>query len=151
MRVPGIGPGLADAILTHRQSRGRFEQVEDLQAVHGIGDKTLEKVRPWLTVSTSSSEPFEVERLERKPARTVPSSPVKAGKIQPGEPLIDVNRASLAELQRLPGIGPALAGKMIEARERDPFRAIEDLRRVKGIGVKTLEAIKPFVVIQPAI
>lgn len=150
LSIPGIGPGLADAILTHRQSHGQFAQVDDLQGVKGIGGKTLDKVRPWVTVSTPTTEPAEVERLERKPVvRSAPTGPVKSGKIQAGEPPIDPNRATLAELQRLPGVGPVMAGKIIEARERQAFRAIEDLRHVKGIGVKTLEAIRPYIAIEP--
>ncbi|MCW6037923.1 helix-hairpin-helix domain-containing protein [Spirulina subsalsa FACHB-351] len=48
--------------------------------------------------------------------------------------LVNVNRASQAELETLPGIGPALAGRIIEARQEQPFRSLEDLERVRGIG-----------------
>ena len=52
-----------------------------------------------------------------------------------GEALVDVNRAGAPELDRLPGIGPVLARRIVEHRERNgPFRSIEELRAVRGIG-----------------
>jgi len=55
---------------------------------------------------------------------------------------LDVNTASLAELQNIPGIGPVVAQRIIEAR---PFKSGDDLQRVKGIGAgKRYEKIRPF-------
>lgn len=48
--LPGVGPGLAQRIVDGRTARGRFDRVEDLLDVKGIGPKTLERLRPWLTV-----------------------------------------------------------------------------------------------------
>ena len=47
---------------------------------------------------------------------------------------IDPNTADPAELDRLPGIGPALADRIVEERAREPFRTVRDLQRVRGIG-----------------
>jgi len=55
----------------------------------------------------------------------------------------DINRATEAEWDELPGIGPSKARAIVEYRERNgPFRSIDDLARVKGIGPKLLERIK---------
>src|SRR5262249_13823075 len=54
---------------------------------------------------------------------------------------IDVNSATEGELSTLPGVGPATARRIIEGR---PYRAVEDLRRVKRIGEKQLEEIRAF-------
>jgi len=60
---------------------------------------------------------------------------------------IDVNTASAAELELLPGIGPTLARRITDFRDRSgPFRTIESLQRVRGIGPKTVEKIRPYAV-----
>ena len=56
--------------------------------------------------------------------------------------LINVNTASLASLETLPGIGPAKAAAIVAER---PFGTVEELERVPGIGPKTLEVIAPLV------
>ncbi|MGE5580652.1 MAG: helix-hairpin-helix domain-containing protein [Bacillota bacterium] len=59
---------------------------------------------------------------------------------------ININTATQAELELLPGIGPVLAGAIIARREEvGPFRRIEDLQDVSGIGAKTFERLAPLV------
>lgn len=59
---------------------------------------------------------------------------------------IDLNTATAAELMLLPRVGPALAQRIIEQRERrGPYRSIEDLESVKGIGPRTIERLRPLV------
>ncbi|MBK7405464.1 MAG: helix-hairpin-helix domain-containing protein [Phycisphaerales bacterium] len=58
---------------------------------------------------------------------------------------INVNTAGAAELDLLPGIGPALASRIIADREaHGPFRSLDDLDRVSGIGPKTVAKLAPF-------
>lgn len=61
----------------------------------------------------------------------------------------DLNQASMEELEKIPGIGPALAKRILDWRKaHGPFEKPEDLLQVKGIGAKTLEKIQPFIYIQ---
>ena len=64
---------------------------------------------------------------------------------------LDVNTASWPELAQLPGIGDKISKRIVESRETDgPFLDHEDLaRRVKGIGPKTLENIRPYLLPMP--
>jgi competence protein ComEA len=58
---------------------------------------------------------------------------------------IDINNASWVEWAQIEGIGEVTARKIIEDRDRSgPFRGISDVQRVKGIGPKTLERMRPF-------
>jgi len=53
--LPGIGVELADRIVEYRQTHGDFDRVEQLTDVYGIGETTLERVRPFLTVLRSGT------------------------------------------------------------------------------------------------
>ena len=70
------------------------------------------------------------------------SAPADPG---PGAPAgLDLNRASAAELDRLPGIGPVLAARIVEQRRlHGPFHSVDELRAVPGIGPRLLERLRP--------
>ncbi|MEX2217714.1 MAG: ComEA family DNA-binding protein [Phycisphaerales bacterium] len=62
---------------------------------------------------------------------------------------INLNTATGPELELLPGIGPALAGRIIEHRKANgPFTSIDQLDDVKGIGPRTLERLRPLVKVE---
>jgi competence protein ComEA len=63
---------------------------------------------------------------------------------------VDVNAAEWPELAQLPDIGPTLAGRIVESRTNEgPYVDHDDLMRVKGIGPKTLEKIRPYLLPMP--
>lgn len=60
--------------------------------------------------------------------------------------VVNVNTASAAELERLPGVGETVAQRIVEHREENgAFKSVEDLMLVRGIGEKSFERIKPYV------
>lgn len=74
-----------------------------------------------------------------------PSPTPTAGETQPQYPL-DINTATVSQLDTLPGIGPVIAQAIVDYRsEFGPFTSVEDLLRVPGIGEKRLEAILEFI------
>jgi competence protein ComEA len=64
--------------------------------------------------------------------------------------LVNVNTADEAQLTSLKGIGPTKAKAIIQYRqEHGPFKTVDDLKKVRGIGDKTLASLKPFVTVGP--
>ena len=59
--------------------------------------------------------------------------------------VININTASSAELESLPGVGPAIAARIVAERNRKPFTSIQDIDRVNGIGPKKLQQIAPHI------
>lgn len=59
---------------------------------------------------------------------------------------ININSCSKSDLESLPGIGPATADKIINYRNNNPFRRIEDLMNISGIGQKKFEALKDLII-----
>jgi len=77
----------------------------------------------------------------KKPAAKKPKKALE-------EKSININTADIKELEKLPRIGPATAKKILDLRkEKGRFKEIEDLLEVKGIGPKTLERIRPFIIL----
>lgn len=90
----------------------------------------------------------------QRPPLTVRGSPDPVGALRWDGALaaarqVDVNTADGAELERLPGVGPTLAARIIAHRtQHGPFRDAEELLRVPGIGPKTYDALKEHVTTQ---
>ncbi len=63
--------------------------------------------------------------------------------------MVNINTATVQELQLLPRIGPSTAGRIVEFREANgPFQAIEELMRVRGVGERTFELLKPYLALE---
>ncbi|MFC1770601.1 helix-hairpin-helix domain-containing protein [Candidatus Margulisiibacteriota bacterium] len=90
--------------------------------------------------------PFQKKRKHRlkKPKKTKQSSQ-KINSASINNP-ININSATQAELVLIPGIGPSTAKRILEERNNSGgFKSIEDLLKVKGIGAKKIEKIKPYI------
>jgi competence ComEA-like helix-hairpin-helix protein len=72
-----------------------------------------------------------------------------AQKQRPAKP-IDLNAATIKELEELPGVGPVTAQRIIDARQKSGrFRRVEDLLAIRGMSTKRLEALRPYVTVSP--
>jgi competence ComEA-like helix-hairpin-helix protein len=84
----------------------------------------------------------------RGPGRTQAPVAVREAKRHAGEGPLDLNRATAEDLRRLPGVGPALAERILAAREQSGrFESVEDLRAVPGIGEVKLARLRDLVTV----
>jgi competence protein ComEA len=144
-RLPRVGPELAERIVARRSARGPYRTLADLDSVQGIGPAALAALAPHVTLPPAPASP---SRAAARRTAAAPPSRAAAPAAERAAPraVVDLNRATAAELDGVPGIGPALAGRIVESRARDGrFRRVDDLRRVPGIGARSLERIRPHV------
>lgn len=125
-RLPGVGPATAAAVVEARDTGTVFRRAEDLVVVRGIGPSLVARVRNHV----HTPDPAAVRGLRssrRMDSGTIP---------------VDVNRASAPELETLPGVGPAIAARIMAAR---PFESVADLERVRGVGPVAVERLRGLV------
>ena len=99
----------------------------------------------WLSLALLSALLFVLVRPLVHRAPVVPADLTSENRLALGL-AIDVNVATAAELETIPGIGPTRAAAIVADRDRlGPFADVDALERVKGIGPATLDAIRPYV------
>ena len=146
-RLPGVGPSLAAAIVASRTQEGPFEAFQDLLRVRGIGAATLTKLEPHLVRSLVRAQPAAPRQPDRPRG---PSDRSQAPGSRAPTERVDLNRADAQDLEALPGVGPALAARILELRGRlGRFSSVDQLTSVRGIGATTVERLRPLVRARP--
>lgn len=101
-------------------------------------------------VQNQQVPPVAVDSLVAQPAADTVSLASHAAASPSANDPLDLNTASEKRLQNLNGIGPALAERIVEYRETQrPFQRVGELQRVRGIGPRTLDEIRPRVQVSP--
>src|SRR4051812_43022597 len=121
--LPGVGPKLAQEIIAGRP----YKTIDELDRVKGIGEKKLQQLRPRVFIV-----PMRADAVREAP---------KTNEVV----RVNINTASQADLEKLPGVGPKRAEAIIAAR---PFQRPEDLLRVAGIKKAQFDKLKSQVVVR---
>jgi competence protein ComEA len=135
--LPGIGPATAKKIIEARP----FNSVDDLSKVKGMSKAKMAALKDKVTAG-----PARAAAPAAKPAAAAKAIGPKAAEPAAAGP-VDLNTADQKALEALPGIGPATAKKIIEAR---PFNSVDDLSKVKGMSKAKMAALKDKVTAGPA-
>jgi competence protein ComEA len=151
-RLPRVGLALAKAIVADRERQGPFGGLEGLDRVPGIGPGLLAAIGPHLRFGSAGqpgrilapvSPGMQAGRLIDDPAPCRPRCPAA-----PQPRIVNLNTASVSELDGLPGIGPARAAAILHERQaRGPFTSVEELSRVPGLGPSAIARLRDLVVV----
>jgi len=141
MTLPRIGEKTAQAIIDYRTENGNFNRISEIMDIKGIGSKTFEKMVDMICVSQGTASRSKDTAPENEQIASPDEEPASSDDTK-----IDINTASTLDLQNLPRIGPKTAERIIEHREsQGPFRRIEDITKVKGIGPATFEQLEDLI------
>ena len=172
--LPGVGPETARAIVAARPFKS-VNDLERVPGIGPVKMKELKTLVTASKVSTKKDDAATNARTDSRPSTIPPASPYEpattprstrsendrslepTGRIDSerrapasqssttAQGRINLNTATLQELESLPEIGPVKAQAIIDAR---PFRSIEDVMRVKGIKEGTFDAIKDKITVR---
>ncbi|MBI3038202.1 helix-hairpin-helix domain-containing protein [bacterium] len=114
--LPGVGKAFAEKLISYRKERGKFNDMSELSEMPGVSAKKLSAVSRFLCVNKEEETPT--------------GAPKK----------LNLNFASLEELDALPGVGKTLAEAIIETRrQKGSFQSLEDLEDVPGLSERTFK------------
>lgn len=156
---PQAGSGAGAGVTVHVTGRVRQPGVQELPAGSRVADAVA------AAGGTTAGADLERVNLARKlldgeqvqvpakgqplaappPAPGTPAGPGEAGptQVQP----LDLNTATAEQLEALPGVGEVTAQRIIDHRAKRPFRSVEDLLDVEGIGERRLESLRGLVAV----
>jgi competence protein ComEA len=148
-RLPRVGLALAKTIVAEREAKGPFGSLQGLDRVPGIGPGLLAAIAPHVTFSLPTGPSFTPASGQFARAAPPFGGGAAESPVRGGAPPLNLNTATLSDLDNLPGIGPARAAAILQEREaRGPFASVEELSRVPGLGPAAISRLRDRVVVQ---
>ncbi|MEZ4472517.1 MAG: helix-hairpin-helix domain-containing protein [bacterium] len=156
--LKAVSPRLA-LISCAERNRYRHPAPETLERLAKAGIPVFETRRHGNITISTDGKGLRVETSQGGPptVAVVAAPPADPGEVEAPEEealpvvLLNVNTATAEELIALPGIGKVTAGRIIDYRTKNgPFQSVEDLRKVSGIGAKTMDRLRPLVTVRSA-
>lgn len=162
MTLPGVDRRLAQNVVEYRgRIGGRFQKIDDLALVSGMGAARLDKIRSEIcvrrmqqqqqsarggpTTSLNGSLSSRTPSIDSVSTTNGPTGDGSAAGTLPRIAPLNVNTATVFELQQLPGLNQELAAKVVEYRQKKGgYKTVEHVRKVKGISSRRLLQLRPF-------
>jgi competence protein ComEA len=143
----GVPAKTAQTILNYKNKGGRFRTPTDIYKIWGMNRNLGDSLLPYIHIKSESPEvrksdgPWStLHRLRSSSSRL--SSPVSR---------LEINTATTAEWESLPGIGKVLAARIIRFRDKlGGFKAIEDIAKTYGISDSVFQVLKPHLYFEKA-
>ncbi|XP_011310028.1 endonuclease/exonuclease/phosphatase family domain-containing protein 1 [Fopius arisanus] len=132
MTLPGITRNIAVNIVSHRRLIGRFNRIEDVALVSGVGAQKLENIKLEVYVTSVNGSGTSSRASTTLDSMGNTESPV------------DVNLASVFDLQTLPGVDQELASRIVEKRAKHGwYHSLDEIAKLRGMGKHRFAMIKP--------
>ena len=141
--IPLVIAGLGLAIgHWRRASPDVADSLEQLDRTMAPASPVVPRPESGAPAPGSESEPRRSRRGKPAESTRPRSAP------DPSSDTIDLNRATTDELSRLPGVGPALARRIVDIRDAvGPFTQVDELGRVRGMTVRKIDKLRAFVTV----
>jgi competence protein ComEA len=141
----GLKPGQIRTLLRYRSKGGKFRKPEDLLRIYGLAPGQAEQLIPYVEIGgqEKSQAPFLSQ-----PSNTSDSSRWRPSR-KPGPRILDINEADSSAFETLPGIGPVLARRLVNFRDKlGGFYSIDQVRETFGMPDSTYQRIQPLLVVK---
>lgn len=136
----GIPEKTVRTIVNFRNKGGQFRLPEDLRKIWGLRKADADRLVPYIRIKSPMNDTY-ASRF---------SLPVREKKEAEQKQVIDVNTATAAEWETLPGIGKVLANRLIRYREKlGGFTSLEQVKKTYGISDSVFTQIQPLLRLQP--
>jgi len=136
----GLSARRVKTILNFRNKGAKFYKKEDFQKIYGLTDSEYEQLEPFIKIPPREKKTYP---LKSKPKP-------KFAKPKPEIVKIDINQSTAEDWQKLHGIGPYYAEKIVNFRDKlGGFSSIEQIGSTYGLKDSTFQIIKPFLIESP--
>lgn len=153
-KVPGLAQASAQNIITYRDEHGPFRSMEDLDKAPRMGESMLAKLKEvGVDFGAAASSAPAADAAPAASATAASAAPATgasstAAASAPGAK-VNINTATLVQLQDLKGVGAATAQKILDYRTaHGPFKTIDELDEVSGIGPAKIDGFRSQVVLR---
>lgn len=144
----GLKPKTIRTIINYRNKGGEFRKPEDLQKVYGLSQADYTALLPYVQIPSREKTVYPVTPGPQHFSTDKPAYPAYAKKAYHS---IDINTADTVEYSSLPGIGAALARRIVNFREKlGGFYRVEQVAETYGVPDSTFQKIKPYLQLSSA-
>ncbi len=144
----GLAPFLADRIINYRTKGGQFRKKEDFQKMYGLKPELYIQLEPYIVLTPVAPKTFENTNIPSNTPTAYNNTPRVAAERKPIT--IDINRSTPEDWQKLRGIGPTFATRIIKYRDNlGGFSSPEQIKEVFGIQDSTYQSIKSSLQMSP--
>jgi competence ComEA-like helix-hairpin-helix protein len=144
----GLAPFLADRIINYRTKGGQFRKKEDFQKMYGLKPELYIQLEPFIVLTPPTPRTFENTNVPANIPTAYNNTPRAVVERKPIT--IDINRSTPEDWQKLRGIGPAFASRIIKYRDNlGGFSSPEQVKEVYGIQDSTYQSIKASLQMSP--